>query len=219
MREWWWEIGFMPRAIRHWSASWQHSSSGAISNLWVLSLIVASPGHHTQFTFRNHPCLGTDHLWRNIIVLWPQKGTNVPAAVSIPLNTSPKQCKKFFRRACASQNTGASTQNTNTHIIAHAYIHTHTRPPPCWSKSTTLQALTSWLWWGGESHAETRPCSWAPLEPTRARHWGIGAVHALPGQRGRGRAAWVSVWFVGGLTFQKGPVGNNGAKESEAFCW
>jgi hypothetical protein len=26
--------------------------------LWELSLIVASLGHHTQFTFQNHPCLG-----------------------------------------------------------------------------------------------------------------------------------------------------------------
>jgi len=42
MREWWWKIGFTPRAITHWSPSWQHSSSGAISNLWVLSLIVAN---------------------------------------------------------------------------------------------------------------------------------------------------------------------------------
>jgi len=26
--------------------------------LWELSLFVVSLGHHTQFTFQNHPCLG-----------------------------------------------------------------------------------------------------------------------------------------------------------------
>ena len=54
MREWWWKIGFTLRAIRpiRLRRNWQHLCSGAISSyLWVLSLIVASPGHHTQFTF------------------------------------------------------------------------------------------------------------------------------------------------------------------------
>ena len=56
MREWQGRIGFKPRKIRHWSPSWQHSSSGAISSyLWVLSLIVASWGAHTQFTFQKYP--------------------------------------------------------------------------------------------------------------------------------------------------------------------
>jgi hypothetical protein len=58
MREWWWKIGFAPRAIRQFSQYRQHWSSGAFSYLWVLSFIVASPGAHTQFTFQNHPCLG-----------------------------------------------------------------------------------------------------------------------------------------------------------------
>jgi len=61
MREWWWKIGFTLRAIRpiRLRRNWQHLCSGAISSyLWVLSLIVASPGHHTQFTFQKHPCLG-----------------------------------------------------------------------------------------------------------------------------------------------------------------
>jgi hypothetical protein len=56
MREWWWKIGFTPRKIRHWSPSWQHLSLSAISSyLWVLSLIVASWGAHTQFTFQKYP--------------------------------------------------------------------------------------------------------------------------------------------------------------------
>ena len=59
MTEWWWKIGFTPRAIRQFCRDWQHSSLGAISSyLWELSLIVASPGHHTQFTFQKYPCLG-----------------------------------------------------------------------------------------------------------------------------------------------------------------
>jgi hypothetical protein len=55
MREWWWKIGFTPRAIKHVCPSWQHSSSGANSYLWILSLIVASLGAHAQFTFQKHP--------------------------------------------------------------------------------------------------------------------------------------------------------------------
>jgi len=67
MRELWWKIGFTPRAIWHFCRDWQHSSSRAISSpdqalalgyLWELSLIVASPGHRTQFTFQKYPCLG-----------------------------------------------------------------------------------------------------------------------------------------------------------------
>jgi hypothetical protein len=54
-----WKIGFTPQAIRHFCQNRQHSSSGAISSyLWELSLIVASPGHRTQFTFQKYPCLG-----------------------------------------------------------------------------------------------------------------------------------------------------------------
>jgi len=48
-------MGFMPRAIRLVRFNWQHSSSGAISYLWVLSLIVASWSAHTQFTFQKYP--------------------------------------------------------------------------------------------------------------------------------------------------------------------
>ena len=59
MREWQGRIGFKPRKIRHWSPSWQHSSSGAISSyLWVLSLIVGIWGAHTQFTFQKYPHWG-----------------------------------------------------------------------------------------------------------------------------------------------------------------
>jgi len=55
----WWKILFTPQAIRHFCRDWQHSSSGAISSyLWELSLIFASPGHRTQFTFQKYPCLG-----------------------------------------------------------------------------------------------------------------------------------------------------------------
>ena len=68
MREWWWKIGFTPRKIRHWSPSWQHSSSGAIY-LWVLSLIVASPSVGPRGLYSIHiykvPPLGAsvDPLW------------------------------------------------------------------------------------------------------------------------------------------------------------
>ena len=42
----WWKIGFTPQAIRPFCQYRQHSSSGA--NLWELSEIVASLGHHTS---------------------------------------------------------------------------------------------------------------------------------------------------------------------------
>ena len=59
MREWWWKIGFTPRAIRHVRRNWLFSSLDAISSyLWVISLIVASWGTSTQFTFLKHPPLG-----------------------------------------------------------------------------------------------------------------------------------------------------------------
>ena len=41
VREWWWKIGFTPQANRHFSPSWQHSISSAVSSLWMPSLIVA----------------------------------------------------------------------------------------------------------------------------------------------------------------------------------
>ena len=34
-----------------------HAQLLSAQYLWVLSLIVVSPGHRTHFTFRNHPCL------------------------------------------------------------------------------------------------------------------------------------------------------------------
>jgi len=56
VREKWWKIGFTPQANRHFCPSWQHSISSAISSyLWVLSLIVASWGAHTQFAFQKYP--------------------------------------------------------------------------------------------------------------------------------------------------------------------
>ena len=59
MRKWWWKIGFTPRAIRHVRRNWLFSSLDAISSyLWVISLIVASWGTSTQFTFLKHPPLG-----------------------------------------------------------------------------------------------------------------------------------------------------------------
>ena len=68
----WWKILFTPQAIRHFCRDWQHSSSGAISSpyLWELSLIVASPGHRSQFT--KVPLFGAsdDHLWNMIYFKW-----------------------------------------------------------------------------------------------------------------------------------------------------
>jgi len=63
MREWWWKVGFTPRKIRHWSPSWQYSSSGATSSPYSrqplgVELIFASPGNHTQFTFQKYPHWG-----------------------------------------------------------------------------------------------------------------------------------------------------------------
>ena len=56
MREWWWKIGFKPQENRHFCPGCQHLSPSAISSyLWVLSLIVASWGAHTQFTFQKYP--------------------------------------------------------------------------------------------------------------------------------------------------------------------
>jgi len=46
----WWKIGFTPRATFKLRSYQQY--------LWELSLIVASLGHHTQFTFQKHPHLG-----------------------------------------------------------------------------------------------------------------------------------------------------------------
>jgi hypothetical protein len=54
------KIGLTPCKIIHWSPSWQHLSSGAISSpyLWVLGLIVACAANHTQFTFQKYPHWG-----------------------------------------------------------------------------------------------------------------------------------------------------------------
>ena len=50
MREWWWKIGFTSHKIRHWSPSWQHSSSGAISSgYWAWLLPAGAPMLNPHF--------------------------------------------------------------------------------------------------------------------------------------------------------------------------
>jgi len=60
MTDWWWKVGFTPRAIRHVHRNWHLSSSGVTSKgyIWVLSLEVAS----WAFEKKNFFQASVDHL-------------------------------------------------------------------------------------------------------------------------------------------------------------
>jgi hypothetical protein len=88
----WWKIGFTPQAIRHFCQYLQHSSSGAISSyLWELSLIVASLGHHTQFTFQKYPLWGPPSTPSGKMAFLP-----LPFDINVQLKNLPECLKTLF---------------------------------------------------------------------------------------------------------------------------
>ena len=51
-------LTFLPIPAALSSGAISSPEQGALGYLWVPSLIVASPGHHTQFTYKKYPIGG-----------------------------------------------------------------------------------------------------------------------------------------------------------------